>query len=350
MTLRIVRGPLKPNENESILSQYNQLAAVRIPMQEFLHWVQDSPEGPAWHAILETDEGEIVGHTSLIPLRGTYHRRRLIAAKSEYSFIREEFRASQIQGFERSGQLKNLLYIDQLFQCCRSEGWGPLFISTSNAFHRVFRSIACYPVEITVWECLLVLRPLHAGRKTPNLMNWQRASLGLAGVFQRGAWSCLAPLSRQPTEIRAVRMSDCLPSNEQLGLSFFGDSDARLWRYLEGQYEGIVWDAKGGGHLVTKIGSGDRYLRVCQWHLNGGLPSLPLVKTLVGMAEKQRALGIRWAVYGNTDAAGKLARALRNFGFLCAQRTRTLLVNSAEKEFLLPETWNLNDGMFSFDP
>ncbi len=68
LNLRIVRGPLQEHENEAILSEYNRLAKAVIPMNEFVHWVQKTPLGPAWHALLETDEKRIVGHTSLIPL------------------------------------------------------------------------------------------------------------------------------------------------------------------------------------------------------------------------------------------------------------------------------------------
>jgi len=350
MTLRIVQGPLKPYENQAILFQYNRLAEVEIPMWEFLHWVQDSPEGPAWHAIFETDRGEIVGHTSLIPFSGSYYGRRLVPAKSEYSFIHEEYRTAKIRGFEKSSQLRNLLYVDQLFRRCRSEGWGPLFISTTSAVHRVFRSIACYPVEIPVWECLLILCPWQAAHRTPNLVGWQRASLGFAGAFQRTAWSCLLPFSPRLEQTCSVLPGDLVPSKQEQPLSFFEDATSLSWRYLKGQYECLVWDSEGRDYLITKRGSEDRYLRVCQWQLTGGQPSFSLIGELVRLAEKQGALGVRWAAYGDNEAAAKIARALRKLGFLCARRTRTLLVNSAEREFFVPETWNLTDAMFSFDP
>jgi hypothetical protein len=350
LRLRIVRGPLKPDESESISSQYNQLTGANIPKWEFLHWVQDSPEGPAWHVVLETSSEGIVGHTCLIPFRARCNGRSLVPAKSEYSFIREEFRASKIQGFESSGQLKNLLYIDQLFRHCRSEGWGPLFISTSRTFHRAFRSIACYPVDIPVRECLLVLRPWRAALQTPNLRTWQRAALGLAGLPQRTAWSSILPFAVGRGATRCVQMGDGVRAKAEASLSFFGDSDSLRWRYLQDQYECLAPDEKGHDYLILKSGSPNRYLRICQWHLTAGRPISPLIKSLVEMAMKQRALGVRWSVYGDKEGARKLAQALKSFGFLCARRLRTILVNSGQPEFLVHENWGLSDAMFCFDP
>lgn len=347
--LRIVRGPLEPHENDSILSQYNRLASACIPKEEFLRWIQDGPEGPAWHAILEANDGEIVGHTSLIPLRATHDGRSLVAAKSEYSFIREEFRASKIRGFEHTGRLKNLIYIDELFRRCRSEGWGPLLISTSSAFHRVFRSIACYPVNFSLWECLLVLRPREASWRTPNLRRWQRVSLWGAGMVQRAVWTPALVFSGHTNGLRIIPTDESPMGQPGRSLSFFQEQDSLAWRYPGGQYERIAAEAEGGSDLIVKHGSANRYLRVCQWRMSARPPTNALVARLVWMARQQRALGVRWAVYGEEAGSAALVRRLRNSGFLCARRVRTLLINTPDPRFLDASAWNLTDAMFSFD-
>lgn len=347
--MRIVRGPLNPPTNHSILSQYNSLASADIRPAEFLRWIQRGPEGPAWHAILETEDGDIVGHTSLIPIRATHDGRSLVGAKSEYSFIQEEFRASKIRGFEQTGRLKNLIYIDELFRRCRAEGWSPLLISTSGAFHRVFRSIACYPVNFPLWECLLVLRPREAARKTPNLRNWQKASLWAAGLVQSAFWTPASSFSRRAKGLRMLSAAESPMRQPGQSLSFFQDQDSLTWRYPEGQYERIVEENNGGADVIVKYGSASRYLRVCQWHLNSGPPMLALLTKLVQMARNQQALGVRWAVYGEDATSAALVTRLRNFGFLCARRVRTLLINTANRQFLDPSAWSLTDAMFSFD-
>jgi hypothetical protein len=349
LNLRIVRGPLKPHENQSILSQYNSLASANVPTREFLRWIQDSPEGPAWHAILEANDGDIVGHTSLFPFRATHDRRSMVAAKSEYSFIREEFRASKIRGFEQTGRLKNLIYIDELFRRCRAEGWSPLLISTSSAFHRVFRSIACFPVNFPLWECLLVLRPYEAGWRTPNLRRWQRVSLCGAGLAQTALWTPTSFFAGRSEGLRVIPLDEG-PLQQPCGaVSFFEDQNSLAWRYPEGQYERIMVDDGGSGDFIVKYGSASRYLRVCQWELHSGPPNYALVARLVQMARQQKALGVRWAVYGENASSEALVRRLRNLGFLCVRRVRTLLVNTVDQQFLNASAWNLTDSMFSFD-
>lgn len=348
LSLRLLRGPLDLDENEAILSQYNHLTASSIPMRAFLRWIQASPEGPAWHALLETDTGAIVGHTSLIPFRATYKGKGFVAAKSEYSFIREEFRAAKIRGFEETGRLKNLIYVDELFRHCRGQGWSPLIISTPERFHRVFRSIRCYPVRFPLWECLLVLRPYQASRSTPNLENWQRAALWSAGLLQSAWWAPSLWGSRDDRRLQQLRVDEQSWNGPNGALSFFLDRDSLAWRYPAAEYERILADPINRGEVILKCGAADRYLRICQSSLSAP-PERTLVAELVRKASTQGALGVRWTVYGDGDASSCLIGSLRKLGFLCVRRWRTLLVNSTDEEFLSAGTWNLTDSMFSFD-
>jgi hypothetical protein len=346
LNLRLARGPLEQNENESILREYNRLTSSQIPMPEYLHWIQDCPEGPAWHAILETDDAKIVGHTALIPLRGACDGSGMVPAKAEYAFILEEFRATKIRGMEQLTRLNSLTLIDQLFRHCQSEGWGPLLISTSAAVHRLYRSVGCYPTNFPVWECLLVLRPWKAAWETPNISRLQRAAVFCAGAFQRIMWSPASIFSSRSTGIRAVCIGDGALPKDNNSLSFFGDQDSLRWRYLEGQYERLALDAEGREYVIVKKGSTGRYLRVCQWRLDSGQPSFTLIARLVRMAQEEKALGVRWAFYSDDEAA----KRMRRFAFLCARRQRTLLICTKDQNFLSHESWNLTDGLFSFDP
>jgi hypothetical protein len=350
LNLRLVKGPLEQNENEIILKEYNRLTSSQIPIQEFLHWIQDGPEGPAWHAILETDDGEIAGHTSLIPLRGICEGKRIVPAKSEYSYIREEFRATKIRGFEQLTRLNNLTLIDQLFRHCQSAGWGPLLISTTAAVHRLYRSVRCYPTNFPLWECLLVLRPWRAALKTPNLSRLQRVLLFSVGAFQRIVWSPATFFSSRSVGIRSACVGDGALPNDSNSLSFFGNRDSLRWRYMEGRYERLALDAEGREYVIVKKGSADRYLRVCQWRLDSGQPSFSLVSRLVQLAQEEGALGVRWAVYGDDKAARIFTRRMRRVGLLCMRRERTLLICTTDQKFLAPENWDLTDALFSFDP
>jgi hypothetical protein len=349
MNLTVERGPLDRPKNEVILAHYNRLSSSRIPIEEYLHWVENSPSGPAWHAILENEEHQVVGHSALIPFPGRYNGKDIVAGKAEYAFILEEYQAAKIRGLENKGSPRNALMIHRLFEHAKASGLGPLLISTNPTRRRSLWSIGAATLEIPVCECLLVLRPWKARGSTPNLKTWQRGALWLGGLLQAAAWSLGSPLATGP-QMSAVRpAAENAPSNPPHTLRFFEDRDSLLWRYGSRQYAQLV--LRGSDECVIfKKGSEDRYLRVCEWRLGGEQPTFSTVAKLVRLAKRQNALGIRWAVYGNACGAMELRRRLKALGFLCALRNRRLLVDSPDQEVLEASKWQLSDGMFSFDP
>lgn len=351
INLKVVHGPLEAWKNEVILRHYNQLAGASISLREYLHWVEEGPEGPAWHVLLENDESEIVGHSSVIPVRCRLGERQILAGKSEYSFILEEYRSAKIRGFENLGKPRNAIMVQQLFLRCQAEGFGPLLISTSSARQRTLGLVGCATASFPVSECLLTLRPWNAARITPNLDRWQRMSLGLAGILQKSAWSLADKFYQESSEVHLVSVGEGIsPGRNSEALCFFEDSASAKWRYLEDQYEQLAIEGKKGEYVILKIGGEDRYLRVCQWRLGPEQPTSKLIAKLVELAKKQRALGVRWAVYGDDERARNVTRSMRKFGFLCARRTRMLLIFSNEREFSSAGTWDLTDAMFCFDP
>ena len=349
LNLRLTKSPLQKGEDEAILKEYNRLTSSRIPIDEFVHWVRNGPNGPAWHAILETDDRRIVGHTSLIPLRTAYGGPTFMAAKSEYSYTHEDFRSTPIRGFETVKRPKFLILVDQLFRHCQNEGWGPFFVSTAQANHPLSRRVGCRAAEFPVWECILVLRPIGAARETPNLTSRQRAILLIAGSAQRIPWS-IAPIFLGG--INGVRPGSLCgtvaPDTNRL--SFFEDSDSLQWRYQKDQYVRFRIDGAPDDYLIAKRGSKDRYLRVCQWNINSAISVKRLILPMIRHAQSDKALGVRWAVYDDRETATRLVTEMRRLGFLCARRVRTVMVHTKDPKFLDPAMWKMNDSLFSFDP
>lgn len=349
MTLRIEKGPLAPAENEAILAHYNRLTSSRIPMNEFLHWVQKSPEGPAWHAILESEDSQLVGHCALIPFRTFYQGAHIVAGKAEYAFILEQYQSAKIRGFESLSKPRNAIMTRQLFEHCRANGFNLMLISTNPAGQRSLWSVGASTLEIPVWECLLVLHPWRAAKNTPNLKPWQRGVLFSVGALQRAGWF-LPGLNRKGLHEVEVHPAETASSIADPGrLCFFEDSPSHSWRFGNQEYGKLI-ARSGSGHLIFKKGARDRYLRVCQWQFNSKPPWFALISSLIDMAKGQNALGVRWAVYGRQPDSMELTRQMRRYGFLCAQRTRKLLVSSDQPDLLKAEQWKLNDAMFSFDP
>lgn len=350
LNMRIIRGPLQKREYCVILAEYNRLTQANIPMKEFVRWVQDSPDGAAWHAILETDEGLIVGHTSVLPVRAGFRDRWLMSGMSEYSFVHEDFRKIKIRGMEDVSRPTFIILLDHLFQHCIKQGYEPIFASTNEKNQIFTRKVGLRPAEFPLRECLLALRPLAAARHTPNLESKQRAALLAVGIAQKALWTLLRLRSPQNLGIRAAAIGSETLCLDQTRLSFYEEKESLQWRFMPEQYILFMLDHAPGDYLIAKRGRRDRYLRVCQYRLCSQNSVRPIVYTLLEQARADHAIGIRWAVYDEEGWTEKLVSELRGLGFLCARRTRIVMVHKDFPAYLQPSAWRMSDTHFCFDP
>jgi hypothetical protein len=76
----------------------------------------------------------------------------------------------------------------------------------------------------------------------------------------------------------------------------------------------------------------------------------PLINALIALARKERAIGVRWAVYENGPVSERVVKQMRKAGFFCTPRVRTVMVHNKQEDFLDAAKWNMNDSLFSFDP
>jgi len=349
LSLRIVRGPLTDRENEFVLREYNRLTASRIPMNMYLRWVQGSPDGPAFHALLDTDQGEIAGHFCLIPVRAEGAGRKLTAAKAEYLFVREGFRSAPVRGFEDAPKPPAILLLEQLYRRCSQEGWGPFLASARQELHPLHRLAGCRPADFAVRECLFILKPWKAATQTPNLSAKQRVGVFLWGLAQRGVWPLAAAFRSGANGARTIPLHsrEIKPGEERLGL--FRDKRAVQWRYPEQDYMRLALDDHPDDFLIAKRGSQERFLRVCQWGLkpDSGIKSLAFA--LIEEAKAEGGCGVRWAVYAGSDASERIVRELRGMGFVCPPRMRWLLLYTTDRALLEPDLWRISDAFFNFD-
>jgi hypothetical protein len=350
LNMRIVRGPLEQYEYATILTEYNRLTSANIPMTEFLRWVQGSPEGPAWHALLETDEGRIVGHTSVLPVRAGFQDRWLMSGMSEYSFVHEDFRKIKIKGMENVSRPTFIILLDNLFQHCIKQGYEPIFASTNEKNQIFTRKVGLRPAEFPLRECLLALRPIATARHTPNLEFKQRAALLGVALAQAALWTVLWPFSSKNRGMREVPIGSETLCLDQSRLSFYEEKESVQWRFIPEQYVLYMFDQASQDYLIVKRGRPDRYLRVCQYRLSSADSARAIVRTLMERARADRAIGIRWAVYGDDARTEKLVAALRGLGFLCARRTRIVMVHKDFPNYLQPAAWSMSDTHFCFDP
>jgi hypothetical protein len=350
LNMRIAHGPLGQKEYSEILDGYNRLTLAHIPMKEFLRWVQDSPEGPAWHAILETEEGQIVGHTSILPIRAGFRDKWLMSGMSEYSFVHEDFRKIKIKGMEGVSRPTFIILLDRLFQHCIQRGYEPIFASTNEKNQIFTRKVGLRAAEFPLRECLLALRPVAAARHTPNLESKQRTALFFIGAVQKALWTMLRLGSVPKLTVRAVPIGSeslCLDGER---LSFYEETESLQWRFLPEQYVLYMWDGAPRDYLIAKRGRPDRYLRVCQYRLSSVASIRPIIFKLLEQAWADRAIGIRWAVYDEGAITDAFVKELQRLGFLCARRTRIVMVHKDFPAYLQPSAWRMSDSHFCFDP
>jgi len=348
--MRLVRAPLGDGEYATILAEYNRLTQAGIPMNEFLHWVKESPAGPAWHALLQTEEGRVVGHTSVLPIPARHRESCKVTGMSEYSFLHEDFRREKIRGYENAGKPAFIILLDQLFQHCQKQGWGPIFASTNEKNQVFTRKVGLRPAAFPLKECLLVLKPSGAARHTPNLSNKQRTALYFTGIAQTSFWSVARHFGGRQNGVHVVPTSKEITWPVAERLSFYEEQESMEWRYLASQYICYAIDGRPQDYVIAKRGREDRYFRVCQYRLSDACFVNSVVRCLLARTGEDGALGIRWAVYDEGTLSEQIVGRLRRMGFLCVDRVRTVMVHKDFPEYLHPSAWRMSDSHFSLDP
>lgn len=354
LNLRLTKGPLPAVQKARILTEYNRLALAGVSPQNFQRWIEGSPAGPALHAMLETDDQVIVGHCCLFPFPMEVPEGELVVAKAEYFFVSEPHRSERLRGFESSFKPPALILLEQLYRCGVEQGWSPLIISAPKQIEPLHKMAGCQPLSVALRECLAVLRPWRAALATPNLSPTQRVAIFLTGVVQRAFWFLLLPWFSQPARLEAVSVTSGAELPQRNGsstLSFSKSDDFLAWRYPPKDYFRLAFGRDLQNFAILKRGSGDSYLRVCQSRLASRDSCFAMLVGLVKEARREKALGVRWAVYENGRPAEEspLVKQMRKVFFLCAPRVRNLWIYAQDDELRRPEKWNLSDSLFSFD-
>jgi len=351
LRLRVAIGPLSPRERSRILGEYSRINERRIPIQTFIRCTEQSPEGPAIHAVLETLEGSIAGHCCLVPFKMQVGRRRLTVAKAEYFFLAKEHRSRKVEGFENVDKTATAILLEQLYQCGSKQGWGPLLASPGRE-QSVHVQAGCQVIEFSMTECFFVLDPVRAWQWGAFLPPKQRRTLFLAGLAQRAFSSVVLPFTYDARLVTNPRIGERLPTNGSCDdgrLALAETEDFLRWRYPDDAYARFVLSDGTPGYAIVQKGSHGEYLRVHQSHAPAKGHTSALITELIRQADWSRALGVRWSVYGKGQEQERLISGLRRLGFTCMPRIRRVAVYSQNPEFLAADKWNLSDSLFTFE-
>jgi hypothetical protein len=352
LELLLARAPLDGHWRSTIVREYCRLTGAAVSEEDFRRWTEQSPAGAALHALLKTGDGRIVGHCCLFPFPLYIDGRRLVGAKSEYLFLHEEFRRAEIDNLPTPECLPALSLLKRLYRHgSEALGWDPILISAPPEVAVLHRLAGALPVELNLFECLLVLRPWSASRRTPNLSFAERMAIFLVGSVQCLMWRALCRLCCG--RVRSVRpLGDpggIRPRTDQSGMTCPLDEEFLSWRYPKAGFELYELGSEAGSFLAATNSSGD-YLRVVDSNLDfDRVGTLRLVAGLVGQARRRRSVGVRWALYDGQNRGERFARKLRSLGLICARRKRRISIYAKNRDLARAERWQLGDVIVSFD-
>lgn len=353
LSLHIVRGPLDETLNLAILNGYTGLSGATVTPENFLRWMQQSPDGPALHALLKTENGNIAGHCSLYPVPMNIAGERATIAKAEYLFVKEEFRKETVQGYEGSMKPAALLLLENLYKSARDLGWCRCLASAPVPVAPLHTLAGLRRIDLPLTECLLTLRPWRATHSNQHLPKSRRLALAAVGTLQRPFWTLRAKSTRH---IHVVPAATPAPRAGALdrNISLSNDPDFLAWRYSPSEYFRLRAATSEDLGVIAKRGLARDYLRVCHssYAANHGNPQPtlePMLGALVAAALEEEAVGVRWAVYDNGTPQNELVSIMRKMAFLCVRRVRTIYAQGLSPAELKPAAWHLEDSLFCFD-
>lgn len=349
---RIIAGPLSLADRTRILSEYNRLTGSRVPVQQFRRWTEQSPSGPALHALLETEDGHIAGHCALVPFALQGPGGAVAVAKEHYFFLSEEYRSRPVHGFADSKQSAAALLLGQLHAQASKQGWKSILACVPPQLEPIHDPLGYRPVDFTVRDCFFILHPVRAWRTMHHLPLAKQASLFATSAANWTYASCVSPLQHIHGLVRRSRIadhSDFFSSRMPQRISLSGERDFLGWRYPESSYSPMVVRNGSDGYVIAAKGTPFVFARVCQFQVPS-LRTIPaIVEKLVRDARASHAVGVRWSVYGNGEEQDRLVAELRKRTFLCIPRHRRILVSSPDSELISQANWNLCDSLFTFD-
>jgi hypothetical protein len=352
LNLELVRGPLSDQDYRTMFAEFIRLRQSGYS-EHFMHrWCKDSPAGPALHTLLRTDEGKIVGHACVIPFPMEMAGKKMIGAKGAYLFVHEDFRRAAVRGMEACRSRPSILMLQQLFRHAAEQlGWDPILVAVLPEAEGAMQAAGCRPIMFPLFECLLVRRPWNACRFTPGLGRAKRLALLLVGLLQACLWGVVRRLlSLLGRNFKPFPMDAGCPSPaEPEKARFSWDPGYLSWRYSAEGFQRFGFANRPNDYVIAMKGSPQTYLRICQSNLDPqDFPVLSLIVGLMGEARSCRALGLRWAIYGNGRPPA-VVNKLKRLGFICGRSQRRFWIYTRQEELTDPSSWSFDDSQITFE-
>jgi len=347
LDLSLVRAPLDEPTRKTVIGEYNRLTGQSVTEEAFRHLTEQSPAGPAVHALLKGSDGRVVGHfcAYAYPLRWNGEAR--IGASGEYLFVHEQFRNQRIQGPSFTNAPPAFALIREICRYANDElAWDPVLLAARPEVAILHQLAGAVPMPLEVRECLLVLRPWKAFRLLRHVSRRQRLAMLVLGLFQAPPWRLLSLVPWPATRrLRPVSHPESFePKDDSPTVRFPLDADFLAWRYGRKHHRLFRLSTEVGSMLAVKTPPRD-FLRVLDTNLDlDRAAAFSLVCGLVREARRTKSLGVRWALYRNGGFPEPLLGRLRRLGLVCARRTRTVSIYTRRGQLAASEQWRFSDA------
>ena len=347
LNLSLARGPLDEDTRQTVIREYNRLTGQSVKMKDFRHLTEESPAGPALHALLKAPDDRLVGHLCVYPYPLYWNGEERTGARAECLFVHEQFRTERIENLPQAGTLPALALVKTLCRYANEElAWDPILLAARPKVAIVHQLAGASPMALELRECLLVLRPWRAYRSVRNASWRQRAAMLVLGLFQAPLWTLISLLPWPATRrLDPLRQPETVkPRRDLRGVSFSLCSDFLGWRYVPEHHALFGFPTEAGSMLAFTTPPRE-LLRVLDTNLDlDRLPAFPLLWSLVREARRRKSVGIRWAVYRNQGFPERFLRRLRRLGVVCAKRTRMVSIYSQDKDLASANWWQFSDA------
>jgi hypothetical protein len=347
LELSLVRAPLDEPTRQTVIREYNRLTGQGVTEGTFRHLTEESPGGPAVHALLRAPDDRVVGHLCAYAYPLCWNGEERIGASGEYLFVHEQFRNQRIRDARYANTAPALALIREVCRYANEElAWDPVLLTARREVSILHQLAGATPMPLELRECLLVLRPWEAFRLAQHVSRRQRVAMLVLGLFQAPLWTLIS-LVPWPTRKKLRPVShpkDFHPREDLPALSFSLDSDFLAWRYWDEHHRLFGLSTETGSMLAVKTPP-RRFLRVLDTNLDlDRVPLFPLVCGLVREARRKKSLGVRWALYRNGGFPKGLLGRLRRLGLVCARRTRMVSVSTRSSDLASAERWQFSDA------
>jgi hypothetical protein len=308
---------------------------------------EESPAGPAAHALLKSPGDRVVGHLCVYPYPLSWNGRQRIGATGEFLFLDEASRKQRIRGLSQGSAPPALTLIRELCRYANQElAWDPVLLAARPEVAIVHRLSGAVPIPLEVRECLLVLRPWKAFRLLRYLSRRQRLAMLLLGLFQAPLWTSLSlvpwPMRKRLRPLH--HPEDFQPRENRQAVSFPLASDFLAWRYRRKHHGLFGLSTEADSMLAVKTPPRE-FLRVLDTNLDLDRAAVfPLLCGLVREARRTRSLGVRWALYRNGGFPKGFLGRLRRLGVVSARRTRTVSVFTRCGDLTSAGEWQFSDA------